>query len=201
MVGPNAIDPDVDESVEWQRPAGLFVLAPIGGPARERIRAIQQVYDPKLAAAHDPHLTLAGSSGVGPIAPATSVAAVRAALEPVAAATSALTLTFGRPQRFMQTNVVSLPLDPHGPLRVLHERIARSGLSFGPARFTFTPHVTLSLYPELTRERARALLALRVVEPAVIDRLVISRTDDPHPPRVVFVVPLAASVSAALEGP
>lgn len=183
---------ELAESENWRRPAGLFVLAPIMGPAGARVTAARRLYDPKLAAANEPHVTLAGSSGIGPILPGTSAQAIRNALAPIAAATPPLKLSFGVPHRFMQTNIVSLPLDPHGPLRELHDRIARSGLSFGPSRFTFTPHVTLSLYPKLTAEAARALLATRVHEPAVIDRLVISKTDDPHPPRAWFELRLAA---------
>jgi 2'-5' RNA ligase len=188
-------DPDLDELAEtadWRRPGGLFVLAPITGAAGARVAAVRRQYDPKLAAANDPHVTLAGSSGVGPIVPGTEADTIRKALAPVAAATPPLTLSFGRPYRFMQTNTVSLPLDPHGPLRELHDKIARSGLSFGPARFTFTPHVTLSLYPALTVEATRALLATRVPDPVVIDRLLISQTDDPHPPRAWFELLLAA---------
>lgn len=193
MAAVNEADLDeLAESADWRRPAGLFVLAPITGPAGARVAATRQLYDPKLAAANGPHVTLAGSSGIGPILPGTSAQAIRKALAPIAAATPPLRLSFGRPHRFMQTNIVSLPLDPHGPLRELHDRIARSGLSFGPSRFTFTPHVTLSLYPELTAKAARALLATRVCEPAVIDRLVISKTDDPHPPRAWFELRLAA---------
>ena len=52
----------------------------------------------------------------------------------------------------MQTQIVVLPLDPHGPLRTLHERIKMSGLRAARPRFYFTPHVTLNLYRELPPE-------------------------------------------------
>jgi len=169
-------------------PNGFFVFTKVGGPAAERIREIQRRYDPKLAAVHDPHLTLAGSSGVGPINASTPLDEVRAAMVWVASETPPLSLVFGRPTRFMQTEIVSLPLDPHGPIRELHDRIARSGLSFGPARFTFTPHVTLSFYPELSRERARELLSIRVDEPAEFSSLTVSATDDPMPPQPLLEI-------------
>jgi 2'-5' RNA ligase len=183
-------DDQADE--RWRRPAGLFVLGVIDGPAADRIAEVQRRFDPKFAAAHRPHLTLTGSSGVGPIAPDTPLDDARAALDRVARATPPLDLVFGAPTRFMQTNVFSLPLDPHGALRTLHERIARSGLGFGPVRFTFTPHVTLSFYPTLSRDRARELLAVRIVEPARLTRLTVSATDDPLPPRPLFEVVLSA---------
>lgn len=180
---------DDDEEPVWQRPAGLFVFSNVAGPAAERIQEIQRRFDPKLASAHFPHLTLAGSSGVGPISPSTPLDVVRDAMRRVAAATPPLDLVFGPPTRFMQTDIVSLPLDPHGPIRDLHERIVRSGLSFAAARFTFTPHVTLSYYTTLTKDRARELLALRVDEPVRFASLIVSAAVDPMPAKPLFELP------------
>jgi 2'-5' RNA ligase len=185
-----ADDDELPDGGRWRRAAGLFVLGAIEGPAAESIHALQRRVDPKLAAAHRPHLTLVGSSGVGPIAPDIPLARVRAVLTAIAARVAPIPLVFGAPTRFMQSEIVSLPLDPHGPLRQLHDRLASSGLAFGPVRFTFTPHVTLSFYPTLTRARAQSLLAVRVVEAAVLSDLIISATDDPLPPRVLATIPL-----------
>ena len=53
----------------------------------------------------------------------------------------------------------------------MHERIKTSGLSFAKPRFAFTPHCTLSLYPELSRAKLAELLSIRIDEPVLIDRL------------------------------
>jgi hypothetical protein len=66
---------------------------------------------------------------------------------------------------------VVLPIDPHGPIRALHERVKTSGIAFAKPRFAFTPHCTLSFYPQLTRDRLRDLLAIRIDEPVQIDRI------------------------------
>ena len=81
----------------------------------------------------------------------------------------------------MQTNIVVLPLDPNGPLRELHDKIARSGLSFARARFTFSPHATLSLYPTLSSEAFKRVLAMRVDAPAELSSLSVYHTMDPQP--------------------
>lgn len=160
---------------------GTFILAELGGEAGAAIRAVQARYDPKLARESPPHVTLAGSSGVGVVPPDVPRARVLEALAPVGAATPPLRLPFGPPERFPGTNIVVLPLDPHGPIRLLHDRIAACGLPFARARFTFTPHATLSFYPTLGPDALRALLAVRVHEPAVIERLVVSHTRAPQP--------------------
>ncbi|GJG86992.1 hypothetical protein tb265_21730 [Gemmatimonadetes bacterium T265] len=178
---------------------GVFVLAPLGGAAGERIAAIQREYDPKLAAESAPHVTLVGSSGTGPIDPSASPAAVRDALAPVLAAARPLALPFGVPERFPGTNVIALPLSPHGPVRELHDRIvealARSRIPTAPGRFTFTPHATLSFYPTLAPGRARELLALRFAEPALVDRVEVSHTRAPQRPVTWFAVPLGAAAA------
>jgi len=61
---------DIPESGQaWRRPAGAFVLIPIGGEAGDQLDAMRRRFDPKLAATNRPHLSLIGSSGAGPIAP------------------------------------------------------------------------------------------------------------------------------------
>lgn len=151
--------------------SGIFVIASLSGAAAERILEIQRQYDPRMAREWPPHVTLAGSSGMGPIAGDTPLEELRRALEPIAAETPAMSLPFGAPIRFMQSNVVVLPLDPHGPLRALHERIKTSGLRYDYPRHYFTPHCTLSFYPELPAGRARELLRVRVTEPAEVDAI------------------------------
>jgi 2'-5' RNA ligase len=169
---------------------GIYIIVELPGEAGERVRVIQEKFDPKLAKLNPPHLTLAGSSGVGSIPADTSVAELRAALEPIAQTTPAMSLPLMPPIRFMQTNIVVLPMDPHGPLRTLHERIARSGLTFKPARFMFTPHVTMSFFPTLTYAAERELLSMRVNAPAIVDRFQVYLTRDPQPSRKLFELEL-----------
>jgi len=174
----------------WRRGPGIFVIAELRGEVGEWIRAIQLRYDPKLAAGNPPHITLAGSSGIGPIAPQTTMEELRSALEPVARDTPPLALQLEPPMRFMQTDIVVVPLDPHGAIRTLHERIARSGLKHERARFSFTPHATLTFYRTLTPVQRQELLRLRWREPIVIDAITVSLTNEPQVPRTLLELAL-----------
>ena len=178
---------------------GIFVLAELPGEAGAAVREIQQRYDPKLARLTPPHVTLVGSSGVGAIPTDTPVERIRAALEPIAAATAPMRLPFGAPHRFMQTDIISLPLDPNGPLRALHGRIARAGLPFKRSRFLFSPHCTLTFYPTLTPQRERELLAMRVTAPAIIETLQVYLTRDPQPSSLLFSLPLTGPEAAPAQ--
>ena len=172
------------------QPNGIFIIAELGGEAGRLIRAINERYDPRLARYKAPHVTITGSSGVGPIPASVSVEELKEKLAPITSSTEPLNLRFSAPMRFMQSDIIVLPLEPHGPLRVLHDRIATSGLPFQSARFTFTPHCTLSLYPTLTRESERELLQVRINEPVVLDRLTVYHTMDPQPSKRLLDLPL-----------
>jgi 2'-5' RNA ligase len=169
---------------------GIFILAELPGEIARRVREINERYDPKLARYKPPHITLTGSSGAGPIPPSVSVDVMRRDLEPITRTTAPITLSFGFPQRFMQTDILVLPIDPHGPIRVLHDRIVTSGLPFTRARYTFSPHCTLSLYQSLDRNAIRELLKTRISEPFVISAIQLYHTRDPQPSRKLLELPL-----------
>ncbi|HEX2723401.1 MAG TPA: 2'-5' RNA ligase family protein, partial [Gemmatimonadaceae bacterium] len=103
---------------------GIFIIAELGEEAGAMIREINQRFDPRLARYKAPHVTLTGSSGAGPIPASVAAGEIRAKLEPITSSTEPMSLRFGPPLRFMQTEIIVLPLDPHGPLRILHDRIA-----------------------------------------------------------------------------
>ena len=169
---------------------GIFITTELEGELAARIHALQMEFDPKMARALPPHITLTGSSGAGPLPPDTPVALMREKLAPVAASTAPITLSFGHPERFIGRNIVSLRLDPHGPLRALHEAIKQCGLPFQPVRWPFTPHCTLNLYPELTQAKLRKMLALRITEPFTVRTIKVYHTREPQPPVLLFAVPL-----------
>ena len=175
---------------EWEPKNGIFILVNLQGELAEKVHEIQQRYDPRMANFARPHFTLIGSSGAGPIAADTPLERLHEVLDPIAKSTKPLSLHFEKPVRFMKTNTFSLPLDPHGPLRELHDRIKKSGLPFGRSRHAFTPHVTLSHYRTPTEAEARELLAIRVDEPFVVDHLVVSLTSEPNKPRKLFELEL-----------
>lgn len=169
---------------------GIFILAELKGEVAERIRAINERYDPRLARYKPPHITLTGSSGAGPIPPFVTAEEIRQKLEPVTSAIAPITASFLPPQRFMQTDIIVLPLDSHGPIRALHDGIITSGLPFARARYTFSPHCTLSLYQTLDDESRRELLKVRIPEPFVISSIQLYQSRDPQPSTKLLELPL-----------
>jgi 2'-5' RNA ligase len=157
---------------------GIVVMFELTGSLGDRLRQLHARFDPRMAVELPPHITITGSSGMGPISPEVTDEELRVALQPVALETAPFLVRLEPPIRFMQSTVVVMTIDPNGPIRALHERIKRSGLPFEPPRFTFTPHLTLSFYPELNRERLRDLLRFRVDEPVLVDAMQAYRAVD-----------------------
>jgi 2'-5' RNA ligase len=174
---------------------GVIVMSELRGAIADRIRDIQREYDPRMAAELPPHVTITGSSGIGPFPPEIPDVDIRAALETVASSTRPFAVHFEPPMRFMQSTVVVLPLDPNGPIRALHERIKASGLSWEQPRFTFTPHVTLSYYPELSRDRLRELLRVRITDLFMIDSIQAYRATDAVRTQKIIDLPLTGAAA------
>jgi len=174
-------------------PSGIFILGELAGPIADEIQTIVERHDPKLARSHRPHITLAGSSGLGPMAADTPAELMRERLEPVTSSTAPIELTLDKPERFPATEIVVLPVSPRGPIRALHDRIGATGLHFARPRFAFSPHVTLNLYRTLTREALDALLAVRITKPVMLDRLRLYYTGEPNVSRLLLELPLVGA--------
>lgn len=172
---------------------GIIVMSELRGAVADRLLEIQRKYDPRMVAELPPHITITGSSGMGPISPDTTDAELRAALEPVAATIAPFTVRLEPPMQFMQSPVVVMEIDPNGPIRALHEAIKSSGLAYEQPRFTFTPHVTLSFYPTLTRDRVRELRGVRIAEPITVDSIQAYRATDLTRTKKVLDLPLTGT--------
>jgi 2'-5' RNA ligase len=171
---------------------GIFITIEVEGAMAARIHAVQERFDPRLAREFPPHVTLIGSSGAGPIAPDSDRAALRDAITRVAIAMRAFEVRFQPALRFIGREIVVLPIDPHGPIRSLHEALKTSGVRHEAARWPFTPHCTLNYYTTLTPTSLQALLQVREPDPWPVRALRVYHTRDGAPPRHLFDAPLGA---------
>ncbi|MCC7052452.1 MAG: 2'-5' RNA ligase family protein [Gemmatimonadaceae bacterium] len=166
------------------------MIADLFGPEADRIAAIQRELDPKFAALFRPHVTLAGSSGVGVLASGTPVSEIEVALSRVGAAVAPLDFTFGAPERFPATNIIMLPLPVHGPVRWLHDAIATCGLPFAAPKFAFTPHCTVHFFRTMTDAAWARARRFRVRAPIWVERIQAYETRDPQPARLLCEITL-----------
>jgi len=165
---------------------GIFITTELEDELAQRIHDYQLEFDPKMANFLPPHITLIGSSGAGPIPPDTPLAELKARILPVTASLKPMTVKFGPPERFVMREIVSLSLDPHGPIRELHERLKTCGLPMPAAKYPFTPHCTLSLWPTLTQANVKKMLRIRESDPFVVSTLCVYHTRDLLKPKLLF---------------
>ena len=129
-------------------------------PVGERIAAVQAEYDPRLARLGPPHVTLAGSSGMGPDRAATPRRTSSRAPRPDRRAHGAdrAPLRARRRGSCRRRSSCSRSIRTARCARCTSASRRAASARRAP-RFFFTPHVTLSLYREQPREAMRALLA------------------------------------------
>ncbi len=174
---------------------GIFIVADLFGVEADRIAALIREIDPKFANTFRPHVTLAGSSGVGPLPPGTPAPQIRDALETVAEAVAPLDFIFGAPERFPVTNIIMLPLPVHGPVRWLHDRIAMCGLPFAAPKFAFTPHCTVHFFRTMADDTWQRARRFRVRAPIRVDRIQAYAAREPQAPVLLCDVPLRGNVA------
>jgi len=177
--------------------SGVFATMELDPPARDQVLAVQRWADPRMAGESPPHVTMVGSSGAGPMPPGIPAERIRELIEPITASTAPVVVQLERPHRFMQTDIVVLPISPHGALRTLHERIRTCGLPFEQPRFPFSPHVTLSFYPTLTPEMERKLMQVRVDDPVRLESIKFWLTIEPQAPRLLLELTLDGRLRTA----
>ena len=121
------------------RPA--FVVAELPEPVAAWVREMRGRFEPGIA--HLPaEITLAGSSGVGPIAPGQSVTAVQRLLETVLAGRLQFETRFIGIGNFPGTEIFFAAPEPE-PFNSIHAAVAASGIAFGPSRFSYNAHCSL----------------------------------------------------------
>lgn len=172
---------------------GIFIVADLFGAEADRIATLQQQLDPKFANLFRPHVTLAGSSGVGVLPLGTPASEIGEALMRVGDAVAPLDFVFGAPDRFPATNIIMLPLPVHGPVRWLHDRIATCGLPFAAPKFAFTPHCTVHFFRTMTDEAWQRARRFRVRAPIRVERIQAYATREPQAATLVCEVALRGS--------
>ena len=144
--------------------AETYVVLDLTGPGANEVRRIRKQHGYDFYGALPVEVTVAGSGGLGTIAPDQRPVDVYSALDDIARQTSPITARFGPVLRFPGTSIFVLTPENPEPFVELHERIGRSGIRFEPSPFPFTAHCTLrgAIGGDVDEEEALALLATSV---------------------------------------
>jgi 2'-5' RNA ligase len=150
-----------------------FVCLDLPEPIASEVLAVRRRHRDEFRSALPAEITVAGSSGNGPLEADQDPQRVYALVDEIAATTPPIRAEFGPVIRFPETDIFVLTLKDEAPLRDLHARIAQSGLRFRPSPFPFTPHCTLGSRSPVSDEDARALLSLTLPGAFVLDAVAV----------------------------
>jgi 2'-5' RNA ligase len=138
-----------------------FVVADIPNPYKIKIQAIRDQLN-TLTAKLPVEITLAGSSGVGPIAEGTDIGLIRDEVERVAKAAASFRMEFAGIACFPNTGVFFIAPKDRRPFDSLHALLTVSKIPFTRSPFPYTPHCTLRVGPELGQSESQHIYAIQV---------------------------------------
>src|SRR2546423_1030735 len=125
-----------------------FVVADIPDPFKTGIQVIRDQLN-TVTAKLPVEITLAGSSGVGPIPEGTDIRLLCEEIDRIAKVTAAFRMEFGEISHFPDTGVFFVPPRNRKPFDSLHALLTSSRIPFTKSRFPYNPHCTLRAGPEV----------------------------------------------------
>lgn len=163
-----------------------FVVADLPDEIAAWVRATREVFEPAIL--HLPaEITLAGSSGVGPICTGQDVESVRSKLVAAIAGRLPFEARFTGIGNSPGTDIYFAAPEPP-PFLAMHRAILGSGIAFGPSAFPYTPHCSLKGLTALRPGQREALLALSVPsEPFAIRAVSVYQVDRMQASRLLTI--------------
>lgn len=153
----DSVDKD-STSVVINKPT--YIVAELSGEAAAWVQKIRETFEPAIA--HMPQeITLAGSSGVGPIALGQTLTDVSRKLEQVVAGKTDMLFRFIRIGCFENTDIFYAQPERE-TFDELHAAIKASGIVFENSPHPYTPHCSLKGFTPLQPDQREQLEALDV---------------------------------------
>jgi 2'-5' RNA ligase len=130
-----------------------FIVAEIPEPVRSQVQALRDSLN-TLTAKLPVEITLAGSSGVGPIPAGTDLSLIQRDMDRTLSAIPPFRARFSAIRIFPNTSVFYLEPFDRSPFDHLHQALRLSGIPFSEIRWPYNPHCTLRAGEPLSAEEA-----------------------------------------------
>jgi len=155
-----------------------YIVAEIPEPVRSQIQALRAELNPHPVSL-PVEITLAGSSGVGPIPAGTDLADVTSQLDRILPIIAPFHVRFSAIRKFPNTALFYLEPFDRMPFDGIHQILRTSGILFSEIQWPYNPHCTLRGGKPLDAEAETALLALPFPEEEfVINTVSVYQLDD-----------------------
>jgi 2'-5' RNA ligase superfamily len=135
-----------------------YIVAEIPEPVRRQIQALRDSLN-TLTARLPVEISLAGSSGVGPIPIGTDLSLIKRHLDRTLSSISPFCTRFSAIRTFPNTSIFYLEPFDRSPFDHIHQELRASGIPFSEIRWPYNPHCTLRGGAPLGAEAASELLS------------------------------------------
>src|SRR5664280_1054997 len=147
----------IDSAMQITKPT--FVVVELPHHIAAWVRETRLAFEPAIS--HMPaEITLAGSSGVGPISAGQSIESIRSKLEAALAGRVPFQARLTGIGNFPGTDIFFASPEPE-PFVALHRAIVSSGIAFGSSAFSYCPHCSLKGFTALSPGQRDEGLRLR----------------------------------------
>lgn len=136
----------------------VYIVAEIPDPVRSQIQVLRDSLN-TLTNKLSVEITLAGSSGVGPIPVGTDLSVIQSQLERILTKISPFRTRFSSIRAFPNTSIFYLEPFDRSPFDHIHRELRGSGIPFSECPWPYHPHCTLRRGEPLDAEAASGLLA------------------------------------------
>jgi hypothetical protein len=134
-----------------------YIVAEIPDPVRSQIQALRDSLN-TLTARLPVEITLAGSSGVGPIPIGADLSFIARHLDKTLSGISPFSTRFSGIRTFPDSFIFYLEPSDRSPFDLIHQKLLVSGIPFSEIRWPYNPHCTLRGGVPLSAEAASELL-------------------------------------------
>jgi hypothetical protein len=135
-----------------------YIVAEIPEPVHSQIQAMRDSLN-TLTARLPVEISLAGSSGVGPIPIGTDLSLVERHLDRTLRSISPFRTRFAAIRSFPNTSIFYLEPLNRSPFDHIHQELRASGIPFSEIEWPYNPHCTLRAGAPLSAEAASELLS------------------------------------------
>src|ERR1043166_3264925 len=119
-----------------------YIVAEIPEPVRSQVQALRDSLN-TLTAKLPVEITLAGSSGVGPIPGGTDLSLIERHLDRIVSNIAPFRARFSAIRTFPNTSIFYLEPSDRSPFDHLHQELRISGIPFSEIQWSYNPHCTL----------------------------------------------------------
>ena len=157
-----------------------FIVLEIPQPVRDAIQSLRDSLS-TLTSRLPVEISVAGSSGIGPIPVGADKDATETSVKRVLSSFEPFTVRFQEVRCFPNTSTYYLAPQDRQPFDRLHDALKQSGIAFGPSPWPYNPHCTLRSGPMTDRISADEILNLSFPkQDFIIDTLSMYELDS-HP--------------------